>query len=47
MALVYVHTKGDLGLAALRFHKVPEQLIVFEREGGAWRVDAISGSDMT
>jgi hypothetical protein len=47
MEVLYVHVKGALGLAALRFRTVPEQSIIVEREGSAWKIDALTGSNMT
>jgi hypothetical protein len=47
MVVTSVHVKGDLGLAALGFRTMPEAEIVVEREGQAWRIDALFDSNMT
>jgi hypothetical protein len=47
MTVIFVHVKGDFGLAALGFTTAPEQEITLEREDGNWKVDALSGGYMT
>jgi hypothetical protein len=47
MRVSSVHVKGDLGLAVLNFHRTPESVIVVEREGGTWRIDALVGTYMS
>jgi hypothetical protein len=47
MKVIEVHVKGSIGLAVLRFKKSPESNIVIEREGGAWKINALFGSYVT
>jgi len=47
MVVTSVHVKGNLGLAALGFRTMPEGEIVVEREGKAWKVDALFDGAMT
>ncbi len=47
MKIVEVHAKGTIGLAVLRFKRSPESNIVVEREGSAWKINALFGSYVT
>ncbi len=47
MKVTQVHAKGTIGLAVLRFKRSPESNIVVEREGGAWKINALFGSYVT
>jgi ketosteroid isomerase-like protein len=47
MLVTGVHVRGDVGLAVLGFRRMPEGEIVVEREGNAWKVDALLDSEMT
>jgi hypothetical protein len=47
MVVTSIHVKGNLGLAALGFRTMPEGEIVVEREGKAWKVDALFDGAMT
>lgn len=47
MTVIAVHVKGKLGLAVLGFRTAPESNIVLEREGRAWKIDALYGSELT
>lgn len=44
MIVTGVHVKGSFGLAFLGFQQMPEGEILIEREGAAWKVDALFDS---
>jgi hypothetical protein len=44
--LVAARVRGDSALAVLRFTAATEEEILLAREGGVWRIDALSGSTM-
>ncbi len=46
MVVTSVHVKGNLGVAALGFKGTSESEILVEREGHAWKVDALFGGLM-
>jgi hypothetical protein len=46
MTVTSVHVKGNLGVAALGFRRMPESEILVEREGHTWKIDALFGGDM-
>jgi hypothetical protein len=46
MVVTTVRVKGSLGLAVLGFKTMPRSEILLEREGGAWKVDALFNSQM-
>jgi hypothetical protein len=41
MVVTSVHVKGNLGVAALGFRAMPESELLVEREGHAWKIDAL------
>ncbi|MGC2374858.1 MAG: hypothetical protein WA484_13380 [Solirubrobacteraceae bacterium] len=47
MTVIGVHVKGNLGLAVLGFRTMPEAVIVVEREGSMWKIDALFDNNMT
>lgn len=44
MTVFSVHVKGNVGIAELGFRTLPEQQLIVEREGSAWKVDAVLGN---
>jgi hypothetical protein len=46
MVVTRVHVKGNLGVAALGFRRVPESEILVEREAHTWKIDALFAGDM-
>lgn len=47
MIVTAVHVNGTLGMAVLRFKAAPESELVLEREGKAWKINALFGNEMT
>jgi hypothetical protein len=47
MLVLGVHVKGETGLAVLGFKTMPESNIVLQREGHAWKIDALFDTVMT
>jgi hypothetical protein len=46
MVVTGVHVKDNVGLATLGFRTMPETEIVLEREGSAWKIDALYDSPL-
>lgn len=46
MVVTEVHVEGRVGLAKLGFRAAPEGEILLQREGGAWKMDALSDSEL-
>jgi hypothetical protein len=46
MVVTGVHVDGDAGLATLGFRAMPEGEIVLQREGRAWKIDALFESPL-
>jgi hypothetical protein len=46
MVVTAVHIKGNAGLAVLGFRRAPEGSTIVEREGGAWRINALLDNEM-
>lgn len=47
MTVLGVRVKGNSGLAVLGFKNMPEGQIILQHEGGAWKIDALLGSNIT
>jgi hypothetical protein len=47
MTVVGVRAKGRLALAVLGFRSAPQETILLEREGAAWKVDSLFGNNLT
>lgn len=46
MKVADVHVKGNTGLAVLDFTTTPESEILLAREGGSWKIDALTNSPL-
>ncbi len=47
MTVIGVHRRGKIALVMLGFKRYPEGDILVEREGHAWKIDALFDSEMT